>query len=453
MSNHPKIDKLQALLARIQQRAGEPRPQRVQLSAAPPTPLAIARGGLSQSTETSLRVVAPPASTLEISEAPSEPMVVEPIAAHMRMPPRDEEPIELTRSKAPPPVVVEPPAEAPLDETATVSGEYAVAEMALELEELGPADEYETSGETVVEIDVGDPVDAIEVPSSRQQPAQQPPAQEPAHEHEEDAPTSGRELVAAPHESARVMVAAPSSSREEEARVDDDAPIDLGDFGETPTAIEHHVEPRALEHEDEESLAKTREMAVAPPIFAPPVGPPSAPPPEPPPPSEPAPPPPSSRRPRSERPLAPPPPPPEPPNLDLPIPAVAIVTAPSSAPPPAPTGMDALRHTDVNIGAPITPEPAHQAPAHEEIEPAPVTRTGEELAAAPAAPPERVAVAVALKAETAHAKPSVEQVVVSIEAVVIKPELTPIEVAKVIGAVREERPRSFGALIDAALDL
>jgi hypothetical protein len=482
--NSPKIDKLQALLARIQQRAGEPRPVRLQLAAA---------------------AAAQPVATVEISDAPDEPMVVEAIAAHMKMPVRDEEPIEVPRRPAmetkpfearpfempafeaapyetsPTPADVapnEPPAAAASDdkgELETVSGEYAVAEMPMELEELGPADEFDSSGDAVVEIEVGDTTEPIEAPASHEQP-------------QEEAPTSGRELVAAPHESARVMVAAPSSSREEEARVDDNAAIDLGDFGDATPDV----------RDDEESLAKTHEMAVAafPPMPAAPVRPPSAPPPEPPE-LEPAPPP-SSRRIASDRPLAPPPPPPEPPAIDEPVHQAALADHPSSIPAPAPVGMESLRHTDLNIGAPLDTH------AHEEIEPAPATITGDELRArsgsfpirgplptplppppaviafepppaapivfeppppAPSAvneptapaeaagPPEQVAVGVALQAPSAHAQRAVEQVLVSIEAVVIKPELTPADVASMVGAVREARPQTFGAMLDAALDL
>jgi hypothetical protein len=370
----------------------------------------------------------------------------------MKMPAREEEPMDLvTRAKAEAPHV-EPEPPRPAEAVDNVSGEYAVAEMALELEELGPADEFETTGETVVEVEV---------------------AEEPQKEAEEEAPTSGRELVAAPHESARVMVAAPSSSREEEARVDENAPIDLGDFGEA--SVERV--------DDEESLAQTHELPVSPMGPVGPVGPPPRPPSAPPPdlPDLEAAAPPSSRRPSSARPLAPPPPPPEPPAIETPVHMVAIAEAPVSAPPPAPIGMDSLRHTDVNVGAPLQ--------VHEEEEPPPRTVTGAELDArnpfperrplptptpppvhtptptrveapvipispiAPVGPPEQVAVAVALQAPAAHAARSVEQVVVAIDAVVVKPELTPAAVASMVGAVREARPQTFGALLDAALDL
>ncbi len=46
-----------------------------------------------------------------------------------------------------------------------------------------------------------------------------------------------------------------------------------------------------------------------------------------------------------------------------------------------------------------------------------------------------------------------EPVAVTIEAAVIRPDVTPADVAAFVGAVRGARPTTFGDVLDAALDL
>ena len=103
--------------------------------------------------------------------------------------------------------VVEP---APEPIVEAVSGEFAVADMSMELEELGPADELDEHG---VEIEVDDRISGEVEPAKPPmdlivEAANAPPVEQDEHDDDEP-PASGRELVGTPHESARIAVAAP----------------------------------------------------------------------------------------------------------------------------------------------------------------------------------------------------------------------------------------------------
>lgn len=375
------IEKLEALLAKIQARAAEPRvrkpPQRQ-----PPRTIST-----TMPFEISAAVVTP-------KEAPVvEPIAIEPPPEPILVQQDFDEPVV---EHLPEPAVERASGEfevaAPVRTTDIEIAEPAIAEeeMPLELEELGPADDLEP-GETVVEASSMPPAVALEaVPEeTREERISEPPA-------------SGRELVAAPYESARMPVAAPATP--------DPNALELEEAHEPPQSSRNlKVAPSVPSTSD---VVELEPMPVVAPIVeheeeAPVTVAPRTEPPAPPrrPISEPAP--------RAERPS-------EPPTL-----AFAKI---ASEPPP-------------RVASEPPPRIATEAP--------PPLRVSTEPPPPPPPEPIRAAVAVQL---APIARP-VEHVVVSIDADVIQPDLTPADVASFVGAVREPRPASFGALLDAALDL
>ena len=341
MTDRPLLTKLEALLARIQRRAGEPRPARIEVAPhsqamAPAMAPAMAR------------------HATDVSDAPSEPMELEPLA---------------TQAAVGPPAATVSEARAP--EPEAISGEYAVyrdepaietssaqAEPdgePMELEELGPADEMDLD-ETVVEINVEEPTrDSAEVTVHTESGPAPAPVDEP--------PASGRELVAAPHESARMKVSAPLTDQ--------------------------HLERSDLEPSLEPAPEPSFDRAPPPP--------------------------PHPRSPPPARPLSP------------------VAPAPVQSPPSPP------------------PAAFERAPSSVPSERAPITAPS--APPPPPLPPEQVAVAVALRAPAAQAPRATEPVTVSIDAVVIRPSLTPSDVAAFVEATRAPTPTTFGALLDAALSL
>lgn len=169
--NREKIARLEALLDRIQRNQVAPRTTHPGIMHVEPTP-------------------APPvvvAAEPEIDEPPPE--TVGNRVPEYKVP----EPIEE-------PAVEERPSEPVLE---AISGEFAVADVPMELEELGPADEV--NDEDLVEIHVEEPAPKLEVVADY---SREPPVEE---ERISEPPESGRELVVAPHESARMAVAAPAT--------------------------------------------------------------------------------------------------------------------------------------------------------------------------------------------------------------------------------------------------
>ncbi|GAC1365047.1 MAG: hypothetical protein NVS3B10_25960 [Polyangiales bacterium] len=217
--------------------------------------------------------------------------------------------------------------------------------------------------ETVVEINVEEPTrDSAEVTVHTESGPAPAPVDEP--------PASGRELVAAPHESARMKVSAPLTDQ--------------------------HLERSDLEPSLEPALEPSFDRAPPPP--------------------------PHPRSPPPARPLSPVAPAPvQPPPSPPPAPPAAFERAPSSVP-----------SERAPITAPSAPPPA----------PPPLPL-----------PPEQVAVAVALRAPAAQAPRATDPVTVSIDAAVIRPSLTPSDVAAFVEATRAPTPTTFGALLDAALSL
>jgi len=364
VSAQGQIQKLEALLARIQKNAAEPRPARE--VAAP----AAAHAHVIPSTPLEeLPLVPPHPKVPEPIEAPSfelEPDVVAAAAAQ-------EEELRRTASmfkeplvaEGPPPIAAPPEPEIlepeflepepaaqvaePPPSPADASGEFAVAEPAaasdaeeevepLELEVLGEADEL--SDDSIVEIDMSglEPMPAEADPTTQPLVEESGPPPRPEPERTSEPPASGRELVATPHESARLKVSAPA----------------------VPEEIT--LEPAHVPEPVAQIVPEPTPMVATP----------------------------------------------------MPIAPVAAVP---SVPPVAPA-------------APVikTPPP-------------------------PPLPPEQIAASVALAAEGAQAGRAIESVAVTLEAAVIRPGVTPADVAAIVGAARTFKPETFGALLDAALDL
>ncbi len=381
MSAQERIEKLEKLLARIQRNAGAPRAQ--------------ARASASASVPVPVPVPAPAHAPAPAPISDRPPRDVEPAV--------DSPPVEELRRTAsmfdepkpqpegPPPMVVpevpEPPAmdlaPEPSPEVAATSGEFAVAEMSdmpMELEVLGDADEVGAE-DSIVEVDMSEielvpevrrtePIMARSGPPPEPEPEPEPEGEAELHS---EPPASGRELVATPHESARLKVAAPAVAEEE--------------------------------------------------ISLEPVQPPPAP-------------------------ALPSPPPPLPePSLKE---AVTLDPVPVIAPDrPATDEPPATRPSVVPEVRPST------RPAPIAVTPMPIAPVAPVAPLAPPGPPEQVAAAVALAAPGAQARPvqPIEQVVVSLEAAVIRPGITPADVGAIVGAARTLKPENFGALLDAALDL
>jgi hypothetical protein len=122
-----------------------------------------------------------------------------------------------------------------------------------------------------------------------------------------------------------------------------------------------------------------------------------------------------------------------------------VTVAPRTEPPPPKRPISeppTLTFAKIASEPPPPPRVVSEPPPRIATEPPP---------AAIAEPVEPIRAAVAV--QLAPVARPVEHVVVSIDADVIKPEFTPADVAAFVGAVREPRPASFGALLDAALDL
>ncbi len=415
MTPQEKIARLESLLARVTSRAAEPR------AAKPSAP-----------------------RTQTVSFTPPAPSELPPSLAHaiVPAPPARRELIE--EHDAP---------NIEVSHVDAVSGEFEVAEMALELEELGPADEVHD--EPVVEIEV----------------EEEPHVEERASEP----PASGRSLVASPHESSRVPVAGAITEEEHGLELHEEPsppPESARNLRVAPSIpLTSEVVPLdpafARSARSEEDLSPEPEAIAQPIAIAPFV--------------EPEP----EAQPESVPPLATATFEPEPePIVEAPAEPEAIVEAPAE-----PESARVAAAPEVIEEAPDSEPPATQynfvpeVPSRhmrEEGEPAGaalVEAASVEASAVAAArvealafdpappapievapvahlqppPPREAVVAVALAAPTAHAK-TVEQVV-SIEAAVIIPDITPAEIASFVTAVRTFKPESFGVLLDAALDL
>lgn len=213
-----RIAQLESLLARIQQRAAEPRVARTrafQVEAAPAAAPPVVEEVVEVEEVEAEEIVFVDASQPAF-ESPAAPPVAEPLPRPV--------------SEAPPPPISQPPPitvgthvpeyrepiveEEPMVEA--VSGEFAVAEMpAMELEELGPADEVheihiEEAAFLGPVVEEGRPVENI-VAENVALPSAEPEEPEEPEERVSEPPESGRELVATPHESARLAVAAPAT--------------------------------------------------------------------------------------------------------------------------------------------------------------------------------------------------------------------------------------------------
>ncbi len=460
-SKGQRREKLVALLERIRQRAAEPRPAKLHVAMPMPSvhsAVTVPHSYSSSEPETEhenekVRMVIEPFAKVsgreaflpQVSAPRVEPRVDEgwseppPAASDVEVAEGaedHEEPIALTRGRpsALMPAVVlpsPPPPPAQTEELSAESGEFAVAEMPLELEELGPADEIE-DGESVVEIHIGTPAEerardaAIAAENSPEDEIAARMESDRVEKRDSQPPESGRELVGAPHESARLRVASdvPRAA---------DPLASVRDSG----AVSDVQELESIELED------------APPSFH-----------EPPP-----------RSPRVPSSVKPPsgPPPHIPDELAEPPVSIRLsssssdrIVAPPDAPPPTPpviaesaiASMSA--HAEIEL-APPTARPGSDRPiamvpsipsvsSVTELAPpvaAEVVNTAVEIAKTP------VAVAVAFAGAHEH----LERVTVGIEGVVIRPEITPTDVAAILGAVRDPSPASFGALVDAALSL
>lgn len=477
-----QVQKLEALLARVQRNAETPRPARV----LPRVP--VSTQPLEPATE--LPIVPEPVAPLEAAAPPeaevapvdldvlaeplaaAEPADVAPVdldvleadlaggepAAPEAVPITAADPADLLASAPSAPSEI-PSAPAPAVAEASISAEVvatpspdvvAAEEEVLELEELGPADE----ADEVTAVSVALPTPA-ELEAS-------PPTRRPDDEEAEAPPSSGRQLVAAPHESARMAVAAPLTDAPGDLGVDaqitlepvvqaveaEPEPIELelaeeheappesskslrvgaeaapegpgdreapGDPGVEPVAAIEAIEPHVIEVSPAE-LAPALVEAFSPSPVA------DEPPfvegqiPEPPPtPLEGAP------LPRYEA------PPQTPTRVAPPVPVAAPAEPVAEASPiaaeahlPLPTG-----------GADSSPPP-------------------ETLAPQPAAVVEKVVTAVSL---IGAPQGRFEPVSVAVEAAVVRAEVTPTEVAAFVGAVRGPRATTFGDVLDAALDL
>lgn len=264
ISASEQVTKLRALLDRIQQRASEPRVARfiavpeveieereptlpghsaaaVEAPIEPAMPAPIEAAVIEPPVEAPVVEPPPPseevreAATLE--EAPIEPAIViaEPEFEHAETATPEEAhaaPIEaapVEPGPTPATTISDRPIEEPIlteaeehaERVEAVSGEFAVAEVPMELEELGPADEIHED-EHIVEIQVEEePVAALSPVVEEGRPAEDIVAVEsalPLHEEPEpeeerisEPPASGRELVATPYESQRLAVAAPAT--------------------------------------------------------------------------------------------------------------------------------------------------------------------------------------------------------------------------------------------------
>jgi hypothetical protein len=360
------IEKLEALLSKIQARAAEPRVRRAEKPAPKPIMATVPF-------EISAAVVTPKQAPPIAIEPPPEPILVQ----------QDfDEPIAV--EQLPEPAVERASGEfevaAPVRTTDIEIAEPVTAEeeMPLELEELGPADELEP-GETVVEASSMPPAVALEaVPEeAREERISEPPA-------------SGRELVAAPYESARMPVAAPATP--------DPNALELEESHEPPPESSRNLKAAP-------AVPSTSEVVELQPL---PV---------------------AERRPEPE------------PEEEAPV-----TVAPRTEPPPPPRP---ISEPPAPVQRPS--EPPTLAFAKIASEPPPPRVATEPPPAAIAEPVEPIRAAVAV--QLAPIARPVEHVVVAIDADVIKPDLTPSDVAAFVGAVREPRPASFGALLDAALDL
>jgi hypothetical protein len=476
VSAEAQVQTLESLLARVQHNAALPRAKRAPVA---PTPIEVSAPAPSFAEEAvtlPVPLVEAAAVHLEIEQTPAVALApAAPVAPEL-------EAIELT----PEPAAAKP-----------VSGEFAVAAEApsLELVEISAAEERPEDEEIVdlddLAVDEEELVAAEEVDSRRAVAAEladEAPALEvhetptdvvslEVHEDEEEhgPPESGRSLVAAPHESARVAVAVPTSpepeslqaieleevrvpsvrpaaapaieAREEaaEARVPSVHPeaapaieleatftpaIEAGGAREVEAPHVPSVRPEPTPAIEAHEAAAARAPSVRPeptpaielePVRAPSVRP------EPEPEAAPAP--------SAETHAA--------------APAEEISRAPSvrpeSAPPTARPDAEALVElVAASAVEAATPEPIAAAPVAEPV-------AAVEIAATPTEP-ERIVTAVALSAPLAHARP-IEGVTVTIEAAVLRPEVTPAEVVAFVGAVRDAGPATFGALLDAALDL
>lgn len=390
-SAREQIAKLESLLARIQRRVAEPRAPRtmVKMSEArlvPADPTPPFTPVLNHPVESELVahavVTAPPhvEPVLEpVLEAAAEPMLE-------AAPPMIEEPVE------------------------SISGEFAVAEAPMELEELGPASEYDSL--PVVEVQL---VEHAQEPVASLTPAVEdgrpdldivgerahmehvgeelalPQEHEEHEEHEEEEreqpPESGRELVASPYESQRVAVATPS------------APEELS------LELHEHVEPPPESSKNLRVAPAVPETSAVVPFEE-----------------------------RLEPEL--------PPKLQAPM-----VETPD-------LGFDEERTMEVQLDRGV--HPVEAAPEPHEVEAGPVSEPVEidrsEHVVEPAAEPHLVDATRVVEAEPAPVVQAAAPVEIP-SADVIRPQILAADVAAYLTAARAPRPETFGVLLDAALDL
>jgi len=498
-----QIQKLEGLLARIQRNAEKPRPAR----ALAPVPVPVHTQELAAATAVPLEEAVVAAAPVVSRAVDSQPLTAP-------------DPAQLAQESARVPTL--PPA--------------AMEEEVLELEELGPADADDAdvvvsvAEEAVVaEVAAAEEAAVAEEAAAAEEAAvdeAQPPTRRPAEEEPTEAPpSSGRHLVAAPHESARMAVAAPLAEVPEvtlepaehftPAGHDHDAaePVDL-DLDEhavppesskslraVPEAPAEHVEVAAAEPAEiapidleleaapiEVSLdaAAADELLDAPSLDVAPV---DAAPVE------------AAGEVSQVQDIAVVA---EPPGIELSLDAapelqlqpVADAVAEASEPPVADAGaievaapeeaaieaapLDEPTFVDGHIpdapptpleGAPIprfesppqTPKrvaPAFVVPEPERSIDAGAVALAEPTAQDDASPDTLAPAAATVVAKVATAVALVgapqgrfEPVAVTIEAAVIRPDVTPADVAAFVGAVRGARPTTFGDVLDAALDL
>ena len=417
------IAKLESLLARIQRRAAEPRAPRAPRFAHPvsaePTPpfTPVLHVPMAMPDPLAHAVVAAEPAPVEIDV---------PIAEPTPAPVQELAEVALDLE----PSVPVPPVEEPVEQEPT-SGEFAVAaEPLMELEELGPASEYDD--DPVVEIQLEPPAPPVENLAPALEEA-------PAHDDEYHPPESGRELVASPHESQRVAVAAPSVPEEVSLELHEHElpPPESSRNLRAAPALEPELPPKlqtplpeAPVLEDEQP---TQQFKVAVPA--------------------------ELELDRAEHVVeaAPEPhlveagPPSEPLDLDR---AEHVVEA---APEPHPVEESFEAELPLET-APVVeePQPAVEEPPPAVEEPAPVIEALAPLVEEPPPAAEAPAVVVAAPLE---APPIVEAALEAAApaempvADVIRPQIVAADVAAYIAAARAPRPETFGVLFDAALDL
>lgn len=394
-----QIAKLESLLARIQRRIAEPRAPRTpsiaqklvetHLVAAEPTPpFTPVLSPLPEPTTQAI-VEPPPPVELELQPEAVAEAAPEPVAEVAP------EPVE---EVAPEPVEEEP--------VESISGEFAVAEAPMELEELGPASEFDNDPVVEIQLEpahedvahlapvVEDGRPALDIVGEQHVAEPEPEAHD---EYErEQPPESGRELVASPHESQRVAVAAPVMPEEPSLEL---------------VEHQHELEPERAP----ESSRNLRAASVTESV-------------------------PMESEPLELEPQLPP-------KLQSPLPEPPEVAAIEEEPPTQQFEIDRGEHVVEPAAEPhlVTAEPTPPEAEPVLAEPAIADVVAEpELPEAELAfsPPEAPAVEAAVAAPVEI--PPAE---------IIRPQLVAADVAAYITAARAPRPETFGVLLDAALDL